>query len=322
MYVVAVPEFLDSAAADLGSVAGALDAARASTAAQTTGVVAAAEDEVSAAIAAVFSGHAQAFQALTTEAAAFHQQFLQALTGGAGAYAGAEVTNASVLATTVNPTAGIALIMGGSGEPIPSQDFLTTNFNLFIKPLFPNVTPQALFTREGNYGLYTGVKSLPLNTSELQGVSILNSAILQQFHLNPNDLIVVKGESQRSTISSMVMPLLASEHIPSLAVALVLTGDPNAPNGGLFERLARLSIPSLGITFDGATPSDLYQTTIYTQEYDGFADVPQYPLNFLSDLNSLAGIYYVHPTYSASTPSRSRRRSCCRGPKAWAPRTA
>jgi len=303
-YVIAGPELLDSAAADLGSIAGALNEAHASAAAQTTGIVVAAEDEVSAAVAAVFSGHGQAFQALTARAAAFHQQFVQALTAGAGSYAGAEAVNASTVATTLataNPTTGIALIMGGSGEPIPSQSFLTANFNLFIKPLFPNVTPQALFTPEGNYGLYTGVKSLPLNTSELQGVSILNSAILQQFHLNPNDLIVVKGESQSSTISSMVMPLLASEHIPSSAVSFVLTGDPNAPNGGLFERMAGLSIPSLGITFNGATPSNLYQTTIYTQEYDGFADVPQYPMNFLSDLNSLAGIYYVHPTYSALT---------------------
>jgi len=102
----------------------------------------------------------------------------------------------------------------------------------------------------------------------------------------------------------MVMPLLASQHVPSSDVSFVLTGDPNAPNGGLFERLDGLSIPALGITFNGATPSDLYPTTIYTQEYDGFADVPQYPINFLSDLNSLAGIYYVHPTYENLTPTQ------------------
>ena len=65
-----------------------------------------------------------------------------------------------------------------------------------------------------------------------------------------------------------------------------------------------LSIPALGITFNGPTPSDLYPTTIWTQEYDGFADVPQYPINLLSDLNSLAGIYYVHPTYTDLTPTQ------------------
>lgn len=302
-YVVAAPEFLDSAATDLGGIATTLDAAHASAAARTTGILAAAEDEVSAAIAALFSGHGQAFQALSTEAAAFHRQFLQALTAGAGAYVGAEAANASPLAA-VNPAPGVALIMGGSGEPIPSQNFITTNFNLFIKPLFPNVTPQALFTPEGNYGLYTGVRSLTLNASTAQGVTILDHAILQQLQANPSQLVVVKGESQSSTISSVVMPLLASQGVPSHDVSFVLTGDPNNPNGGLFQRLVGLSIPSLGITFNGATPSNLYPTTIYTQEYDGFADVPQYPINLLSDLNSLAGIYYVHPTYSALTPQQ------------------
>jgi hypothetical protein len=102
----------------------------------------------------------------------------------------------------------------------------------------------------------------------------------------------------------MVMPLLASQHVPSSDVSFVLTGDPNAPNGGLFERLNGLSIPALGITFNGATPDNLYPTTIYTQEYDGFADVPRYPIDFLSDLNSLAGIYYVHPTYENLTPTQ------------------
>src|SRR5262249_16702169 len=59
-----------------------------------------------------------------------------------------------------------------------------------------------------------------------------------------------------------------------------------------------LQIPSLGVTFYGATPSNtIYPTNIYTLEYDGFADFPQYPINFISDLNAVAGIVFVHPTY-------------------------
>jgi hypothetical protein len=319
-YLIAAPEILDSAATDLASIAGTVRAANASAAAQTTGILAAAKDEVSATIAALFSDHAQAFQAVSAKAAAFHQQFTQALTAGAGAYADAEAASASHLGqllaaigagTGVNgllarPGAtsaeNVALIMGGSGEPIPTPDFIEANFNLYIAPFFQNFTPQALFTPEGNYGLYTGVKSLTLDMSEAQGVQILDSAIMQQ--IASGNVVVVKGESQSSTISSMVMPLLAAQHVPTSAVSFVLTGDPNAPNGGLFERLDGLSIPALGITFNGPTPSDLYPTTIWTQEYDGFADVPQYPINLLSDLNSLAGIYYVHPTYSDLTATQ------------------
>ena len=319
-YLIAVPEILDSAATDLASIAGTLNAANASAAAHTTGIVAAAQDEVSAAIAALFSERAQAYQAVSAQAAALHQQFMQALTAGARVYAGAEAANASHLGqllATISAGTGangllagpgatsaenVALIMGGSGEPIPTPDFIATNFNLFIKPFFQNFTPQALFTPEGNYGLYTGVKSLTLDMSEAQGVQILDSAVTQQ--IAAGNVVVVKGESQSSTISSMVMPLLAAQHVPTSDVSFVLTGDPNAPNGGLFERLDGLSIPALGITFNGATPDNLYPTTIWTQEYDGFADVPRYPINLLSDLNSLAGIYYVHPTYENLTATQ------------------
>jgi len=318
--VTVVPEFVDQAAAQLENIGSMLSAANATAAAPTTNVVAAAGDEVSAAIASLFSSQAQAYQALSARAAAFHKQFLRALTAGAEAYAGAEAASASRLGqllTAVNAATGaggplsgggatsaenVALIMGGSGEPIPTLDFIAKNFALYIEPYFQNFTPQALFTPEGNYGLYTGVKSLTLDVSEAQGVQILDQTILQQ--VAAGNTLVVKGESQSSTISSMVMPLLAAQHVPTSAVSFVLTGDPNAPNGGLFERLYPLSIPALGITFNGPTPSNLYPTTIWTQEYDGFADVPQYPIDLLSDLNSLAGIYYVHPTYTDLTPTQ------------------
>ncbi len=44
----------------------------------------------------------------------------------------------------------------------------------------------------------------------------------------------------------------------------------------------------LGVTATGATPHNLYLTKIYTIEYDGVADFPRYPLNFVSDLNAIA----------------------------------
>src|SRR6516162_9907519 len=100
-YVIAAPEIMTSAATDLANIGSALTAAKAAAAAPTTGVLAAAEDEVSAAIAAVFSAHGQGFQALGAQAAAFHDQFVQALTGSARSYVSAEAAN--VAAFTANP---------------------------------------------------------------------------------------------------------------------------------------------------------------------------------------------------------------------------
>lgn len=56
-------------------------------------------------------------------------------------------------------------------------------------------------------------------------------------------------------------------------------------------------MPSLGLDFYGATPN-AYPTFNYTQEYDGFADFPRYPLKFLSDLNAVMGIFLVHTRYT------------------------
>ena len=63
-FVIAVPEFVASAATDLSNIGSGLSAANAAAVAPTTAVVAAAGDEVSAAIASLFSGHAKEFQAL------------------------------------------------------------------------------------------------------------------------------------------------------------------------------------------------------------------------------------------------------------------
>ncbi len=96
-YVVAIPDMLASAAADVAGIGSSVGAANTAAVGATTGVMAAADDEVSVAIAALFSGHGQAYQAISAQAAAFHDQFLRALTGAGGAYAAAEAANASPL---------------------------------------------------------------------------------------------------------------------------------------------------------------------------------------------------------------------------------
>ena len=97
-YVVAIPDTLAAAAADVAGIGSSISAAHSAAAAPTTAVLAAASDEVSAAIASVFSGYGKEFQALSAQAAGFHAQFVQALNGAGGAYAAAEATNASPIA--------------------------------------------------------------------------------------------------------------------------------------------------------------------------------------------------------------------------------
>jgi hypothetical protein len=179
-----------------------------------------------------------------------------------------------------------------------------------------------LFTPEGLYPL-TGVHTLPLNypldtdgfpsisTSVGQGMSILESTIAAD--TANGDASTIFGYSQSATISSLVMQQLDPNSVNEANVAgspeFLLIGDPSAPNGGLLERFNGfettsgntvsdpLNLPSLGVSFDGATPADDYTTSIYSLEYDGFTDFPRYPLNFLADLNAFLGIDEIHGTY-------------------------
>uniref|UniRef100_UPI0003680D8B PE family protein n=1 Tax=Mycobacterium tuberculosis TaxID=1773 RepID=UPI0003680D8B len=67
----------------------------------TPEMVAAAANNL-AQIGSLFSGHAQAYQTLGTQAAAFHERFIQALSTAAGAYGSAEAANASPLQQALN----------------------------------------------------------------------------------------------------------------------------------------------------------------------------------------------------------------------------
>jgi hypothetical protein len=106
------------------------------------------------------------------------------------------------------------------------------------------------------------------------------------------------------------MQQLEADGVTPNEVNFLLIADPSNPNGGLLSRFdgftptsgpvdnnLELNLPSLGVSFDGATPSDDYTTSIYSVEYDGFTDFPKYPINFLSDLNAFLGIETIHGHY-------------------------
>lgn len=99
-FVIAAPEALVAVASDLAGIGSALAEANAAALAPTTALLAAGADEVSAAIAALFGAHGQAYQTVSAQASAFHAQFVQALTGGGGAYAAAEAANVSAAQST------------------------------------------------------------------------------------------------------------------------------------------------------------------------------------------------------------------------------
>jgi hypothetical protein len=211
-------------------------------------------------------------------------------------------------ADAADPTT-IALELSGSGVPILPTNVVENVHNVFINPNFPGTIPEALGAPQQLYPV-TGIHNGFFDPSVQSGVTILNDAIDQQIGDGHN--VVVYGHSQGATIETLEMEQLATSTNPPSAdqLAFVMTGDPDQPNGGFLERFdfpgvpGNLTFPTLGSTFFGATPADTpYPTVIYQFEYDGFADFPKYPANFLADLNALFGIEFVHGEEPASPAS-------------------
>ena len=203
---------------------------------------------------------------------------------------------------------GTALTMGGRGLETPGQTYANAIDAEYLAPRDFTGTTQVLTTPEALYP-FLGPFTETFDQSEAQGQQILDTAILNQIDTKDVDAanpVVVSGWSQSAVISSLVQPELASQGVPSDDVHFVLVGDESAPNGGILERFdlpdgTQPSIPSLGLTFSGPEASDLFPTDVYTHEYDGFADFPQYPVNFLSDINAVLGIVFEHVTYPGLT---------------------
>ncbi|WP_188112926.1 PE family protein [Mycobacterium simiae] len=315
-YLIAQPPALAAAATELAGIGSALSEATAAAAAPTAAIATAAADEVSTAIAQLFGAFGQEFQAINAQLGALYNEFTLKLTAAANAYFGDDAISAARLvrgATTglITPTSppvvppvfnqNTALVMSGTGSPIPSLQYITNITNLFLPP---GVIVSPLNTIEELYPI-TGVKSLPFQNSVETGLQILDTAIWQE--INAGNHVTVFGYSQSAVISSLEIQQLLSlgpnKPDPS-QLSFIFIGNEMNPNGGILSRIPGLNISTLGLPFYGATPDNPYPTTTYTLEYDGFADFPRYPLNILSDINAVFGILTVHTQYPNLTPEQ------------------
>jgi PE-PPE domain len=179
-----------------------------------------------------------------------------------------------------------ALMMGGSGMPTPSEFWQDGIITDYIDPATGgNYTPVLVPTPESF-----------ASTSVPDGLADLQAAMGQQATDQP---YLVEGYSQSAVIAiDEEIQLMQSGQAPPDATFLLL-GSLNRPDGGIFERFPGLVIPgTAGFDFNGAEPTDAGIPTIdIANQYDFFADFPQYPINGLADLNALFGIIYAHAAY-------------------------
>lgn len=151
----------------------------------------------------------------------------------------------------------------------------------------------------GTLGLYNGLGAPSGDQSIADGQAAIDKQITNQPAGTP---ITVVGYSEGAVAASHEVSAVG----PGQNVSFVLIADAERPNGGLLARMpAGTYIPLLGITGGSATSSTGAPVVLVTQQYDGVADAPAYPLNVVSDANAVLGFVYLHGNYYTVDPSGS-----------------
>ncbi|CAJ1502635.1 PE-PPE domain-containing protein [[Mycobacterium] kokjensenii] len=237
----------------------------------------------------------------------------------------------TTLLATTGPLAGseVAIIVGGTGQPTPSETFAQSAANLYLNPLgfLGGETDSTVCHMDG-----TDPCSAPLQVlttpmlfeqgqSSYDGAALIVDAVKNQFEQNPGAFdaehpLTIFGYSQGATAESIAMEQLHEDGIPLDALHFVFIGNPSAPDGvwqhldaamdaTFGEDLADFLLKLLGMTetLGNSTPNDLYAATIYGLPDDPVANFKDaYAADGL--WGALGGIFGPHVEYLGLTPDQ------------------
>jgi diacyltrehalose acyltransferase len=182
-----------------------------------------------------------------------------------------------------------ALIMGHALLATPDQSYIDQVMSTYIDPTTPYFSGQPVYNVDNAIGVTTPETNY--TTGLTTGVTDLDTAISQQLTAGNDDLVVF-GYSMSTSIETQEMLNLDAEGAPDQSgLNFILAEDLNSPDGGIFTRFP----DDFGVDLP-ATPADTpYTTDIYSIEYSGASDFPEYEGDTLSDLNAADGYFDLHP---------------------------
>ncbi len=162
-----VPDLVSQASGNLANVGSTLRGAVTAAMNQTTVLAAPASDEVSAAITDLFTAHALDFQASSARATAFHDAFVNLLSGGAAQYVNTEVANAqqavtnavnaparALLANPLIGTGGGQGPAGGVSASVPAATNTPDSTVTVTRQYGPIVVTSTSSANSANYDAY------------------------------------------------------------------------------------------------------------------------------------------------------------------------
>ncbi|RAV14039.1 PE-PPE domain-containing protein [Mycolicibacterium sp. GF69] len=213
----------------------------------------------------------------------------------------------------INPAAGAPT---GTGDPRIGEVDRNVDRNVYAV-----VYPAAFFPVFGSKTFDSSVRDgvLSLNGC-VRGAASCNYNHDASYNVDPaadpdvppaaDEDYVVFGYSQSAVVASLVKrALIADPRVPTAPgeptpeTSFFLLANPMRPNGGILARGPEgLTIPIIGITFHGATPTNTcgetgpcMPTVDVAAQYDGLGgDAPASLTNVLAMINAVAGYYYLH----------------------------
>lgn len=330
-YVVAAPDFLLTAAQDLAAMGSAVQAASAGAARSTTSVLAAATDDVSTAMAALFGAYGQEYQAVTKQAAQFHERFVDGLAANVNAYVTAEAANVAEVTTLPNPAAGTRIAVPGAG-PLYLPNFLT-RLPYLGQPFYGGSVPgpvsvsilqgydlinhaigQNWFTgslaQVVNYpasmGILSGSLAAPsVNDAIAFGQRALNDQILNAVVNGSGSTVRITALSEGTLVLNRELAYLAANPTAAPAPGALQFALFSSPEvGGIMQTYLPngFTLPVVDYTVQALTNTQ-YDVSVVFAQYDGWANPPDRPWNIPAVVNSLFGTIYYHNTASLASLS-------------------
>jgi diacyltrehalose acyltransferase len=197
-----------------------------------------------------------------------------------------------------------ALVLGHAFLPTPDETYIQEVIGTYVDPSPAYFAGQPVYNVDNAIGVTT--PETDYDSGLTQGVTDLDTAINTQLAAG-NDDLVIAGYSMSTSIETQEMINLAATAggapdtptLDSPGLTFVLAEDVNNPDGGIFTRL-----PGIGGVTLPATPADTpYTTDIYSIEYSGASDFPEYDSNIYADLNAADGYIDLHPYLLTGWPA-------------------
>jgi diacyltrehalose acyltransferase len=199
--------------------------------------------------------------------------------------------------TASDPADYTALVLGHALLSQPDAAYMQEVIDTYVDPSTP-FAGQPVYNIVGDpVGVYT--PETDYMSGLTQGITDLDNQLSPLLAANPDAHLVVAGYSMSDSVITQEMINLAAAGVKDPNLKFVLAEDLNNPDGGIFTRFPGM----FGVNLP-ATPADTpFDTSIYTIEYSGASDFPQYYGNMYADMNAADGYLNLHPYLLSGWPA-------------------